>query len=90
MLNFLVWIVAGGLLGYLASRIARLYTSPGTLLNILAGAVGGFLSGLVVRSALAAFDPQMARLSLWALLSALSGASLLLVVVNLPVRGRVS
>jgi uncharacterized membrane protein YeaQ/YmgE (transglycosylase-associated protein family) len=58
------------------------------MLNVLAGVVGGFVSGLAIKSVLLALNPEMARLSVWALLSALAGASLLLVVVNLPVRGR--
>jgi len=88
MLNFVAWMVTGGLLGYAASRLVRGESAPDALLNILAGAVGGFLSGLVVKSVLAALDPA-APFSLLALAAALAGASLLLVVVNLPARGGV-
>ncbi len=61
----------------------------GTRFNIVVGIVGGFISGLVMTSVLFALDPQTAQFSVWALGSALSGASLLLVAINLPVRGRV-
>lgn len=88
MTEFMLWMAAGGVLGYAASRIARRFTSPGTLLNVLAGVVGGFMSGLVIKSALAAVNPEMARLGLWSLMAALAGASLLLVVVNLPARSQ--
>jgi uncharacterized membrane protein YeaQ/YmgE (transglycosylase-associated protein family) len=90
MLNFVAWIVAGGALGLLVSRLMAGNNVAGALVNVLAGTVGGFVSGLVVRSALAALDPEMARLSLWALVAALSGAALLLVVVNVPVRAPVT
>jgi uncharacterized membrane protein YeaQ/YmgE (transglycosylase-associated protein family) len=85
-LNFVAWVVGGGLLGYGVSRWQSGAKTPDALLNILAGVVGGFGSGLAIRAALYALDPQMARVSLWALLAALAGAGLLLVVVNLPVR----
>ncbi len=75
MLNFVAWISAGGLLGWLASRLVAGSLAPSILLNIMAGVVGGFVSGLVVQSVLSALDPQTAQFSLWALGSALSGAS---------------
>lgn len=90
MLNFVAWIVAGGVLGLLVSRVVAGTGVPGALVNVLAGTVGGFISGLLVRSALAALDPEMARLSLWAMVAALSGAGLLVAVVNLPVRAPVA
>jgi uncharacterized membrane protein YeaQ/YmgE (transglycosylase-associated protein family) len=89
MLNFVAWIVAGGVLGYAASRLMRGHTAPDAMLNILAGVVGGFVSGLVVKTVLFALVPAAAPFSLAALVSALSGAGLLLAVVNMPVRDRV-
>ena len=89
MLNFVAWISAGGLLGWLASRLVAGSLAPSILLNIMAGVVGGFVSGLVVQSVLSALDPRTAQFSLWALGSALSGAGLLLLVINLPVRARI-
>jgi uncharacterized membrane protein YeaQ/YmgE (transglycosylase-associated protein family) len=87
MLNFVAWIVAGGVLGYAASRLVRGHTAPGALLNILAGVVGGFVSGLVMKTVLFGLTPAAAHFSLVALVSALGGAALLLMVVNMPVRG---
>jgi uncharacterized membrane protein YeaQ/YmgE (transglycosylase-associated protein family) len=88
MLNFVAWIVAGGVLGAVASRVLPGNTPAGALLNVLAGVVGGFVGGLVVKSVLSALDPQAAQFSVWALVSAVTGASLLLALVNLPARGR--
>ena len=89
MMNFVAWIVAGGVLGYVASRLMQGHSAPGAMLNILAGVVGGFVSGLVVKTVLFALAPVAAPFSLAALVSALSGAGLLLAVVNMPLRGRV-
>ena len=86
MLNFVTWIVAGGALGLVVSRVLRGGGVADAMLNVLAGVVGGFVGGLVVRSLLALLDPEMAHLSMWALAAAVSGASLLLAVVNAPVR----
>jgi uncharacterized membrane protein YeaQ/YmgE (transglycosylase-associated protein family) len=86
VINFVAWVVAGGLLGYGVSRRLSGDKTPDALLNILAGVVGGFGSGLAIQAALYALDPRMTRVSLWALLSALAGAGLLLLVVNFPVR----
>jgi uncharacterized membrane protein YeaQ/YmgE (transglycosylase-associated protein family) len=85
MLNFIAWIVAGGALGLVVSRVVRGGMAD-AMLNVLAGVVGGFVGGLAVRSLLALLDPEMAHLSLWALAAAVTGASLLLAVVNVPVR----
>jgi uncharacterized membrane protein YeaQ/YmgE (transglycosylase-associated protein family) len=88
MLNFVAWIVAGGVLGYIAARLESSATAPATLLNVLAGVVGGFLSGLLVKSVLLALDLPTAHFSLQSLAAAISGAGLLLVALNVPVRSR--
>ena len=40
MINFLVWIILGGLLGWIASMIMRTDAQQGTFLNIIVGIVG--------------------------------------------------
>jgi uncharacterized membrane protein YeaQ/YmgE (transglycosylase-associated protein family) len=53
MINFLIWIILGGILGWIASMIMRTDASQGTFLNIIVGIVGAFVAGLVLTPLLA-------------------------------------
>ena len=46
MINFIVWIILGGILGWIASMIMRTDAQQGMFLNIIVGIVGAFLAGL--------------------------------------------
>lgn len=46
-MDFLVWIVLGGLAGWVASMIAGTNESQGLLGNIVVGIIGGLLGGFV-------------------------------------------
>jgi uncharacterized membrane protein YeaQ/YmgE (transglycosylase-associated protein family) len=48
LINFLVWIIVGGIIGWLASMIMRTNAQQGILLNIVVGIVGAFLAGLIL------------------------------------------
>ena len=48
LINFLVWIIVGGIIGWLASMIMRRDAQQGILLNIVVGIVGAFLAGLIL------------------------------------------
>ena len=45
MLNFIIWIIVGGVLGWLASLVMRTDAQQGTLLNIIVGIVGALVVG---------------------------------------------
>ena len=47
MINFLIWIVMGALIGWLASMVMGTDAQQGTLMNIVVGIVGAFLGGLL-------------------------------------------
>ena len=83
MINFVAWVVIGGVLGLVVSRLVRRDTTPGRLLNVMAGVVGAYLAGLASTPlfTLQVLPPQ--DVSLLALLAAVGGAGLLLMVVNL-------
>jgi uncharacterized membrane protein YeaQ/YmgE (transglycosylase-associated protein family) len=78
-MNLLLFIVLGGLAGWLASIIMKTDARQGILLNILVGIVGAFLGGLI-------FNLLGARgvtgFNLWSLLVALVGAVVLLAIVR--------
>jgi uncharacterized membrane protein YeaQ/YmgE (transglycosylase-associated protein family) len=44
MINFIVWIILGGVLGWIASMIMGTNAQQGTLMNIVVGIVGAFLA----------------------------------------------
>ena len=46
MINFILWIIVGGFVGWLASLIMN--THQGVLLDIIVGIVGAFVAGLVI------------------------------------------
>ncbi len=83
MLNFLSWLLVGGIIGWLASTITRTDAGQGTLLNIVVGVVGAFIAGLVLTPLLGIETINEGSVSLPAVIVSLLGAVLLLAVVNL-------
>jgi uncharacterized membrane protein YeaQ/YmgE (transglycosylase-associated protein family) len=82
MLNFVMWLMVGGIIGWLASTFLRSDAEQGTLLNVVVGVVGAFLAGLVLTPLLGIETISAGRFSLPALLVSLLGALVLLAVVN--------
>ena len=89
MLNFVMWIIVGGIIGWLASIVMRTDAQQGTLLNIVVGIVGAFLAGLVLTPLFGIGTINSGNFSLPALLISLLGAIILLAIVNLFRRGSV-
>ncbi len=48
MINFLVWIIVGGLAGWVASLIMKTDAEQGPLANIIIGMVGALIGGFIV------------------------------------------
>jgi uncharacterized membrane protein YeaQ/YmgE (transglycosylase-associated protein family) len=89
MINFIIWIIVGGIIGWLASLVMRTDAQQGTLLNIVVGIVGAFLAGLVLTPLFGVGTINSGNFSLGGLLISLLGAVILLAVVNLFRRGTV-
>jgi uncharacterized membrane protein YeaQ/YmgE (transglycosylase-associated protein family) len=89
MINFIVWIIVGGLLGWIASMIMRTDAQQGPLLNIIVGIVGAFLAGLILNPLIGGGNINSGDFSLSGLLVSLLGAVVLLAIVNLLRRGTV-
>ena len=83
MIGLLVWLVVGGIVGWLASMVMRTDAQQGVLLNIVVGIVGAFIGGLIFSRG----DINEAPLSVTAFLVSLVGAIILLGIVNLFRRG---
>ena len=55
-MGFLLWIIIGGIAGWIASMIMKTDAQQGVLLNILVGIVGGLVGGWVL--GLFGFQPE--------------------------------
>jgi len=86
MINFIVWLIVGALLGWLASQLMG--KREGLVLNIIVGIVGAFLAGLVLTPLLGIGTINQGNFSLPALLVSLVGAIALLAIVSFFQRGR--
>ena len=89
MINFIIWIIVGGLIGWIASMIMRTDAQQGALLNIIVGIVGAFLGGLLISPLIGGGSINQGDFSLSSLLVSLLGAIILLAIVNLFRRGTV-
>jgi len=83
MMGIIIWLVVGGVCGWLASMIMRTDAQQGVILNIVVGIVGAFLGGLIFSRG----NINSAPLDLTAFLVSLVGAVILLGIVNLIRRG---
>ena len=84
MIGIIVWLIVGGIVGWLASIVMRTNAQQGILLNIVVGIVGAFLAGLVVGG-----GSINEGITLTSFLVSLVGAIVLLAIVNLFRRGAV-
>ena len=86
MVNFLVWLIVGAVIGWVASSLMG--RREGLLLNIVVGIVGAFVAGIVLTPYFGISTINQNIFSLPALLVSLVGAVILLAVVNLFSRRR--
>lgn len=82
-MGLIIWLVIGGVIGWLASLIMRTDAQQGLLLNIVVGIVGAAIGGLLFSGG----NINNAPLTLETFLVSLLGAVVLLGVVNLVRRG---
>ena len=82
-MNLIIWLIVGGVIGWLASLIVRTDAQQGIILNVVVGIVGAVIAGLI-------FGVNMnAGITVESFLYALLGAVILLAIVNLVRRGSV-
>jgi uncharacterized membrane protein YeaQ/YmgE (transglycosylase-associated protein family) len=82
-MGLILWLVIGGVVGWLASIVMRTDAQQGIFLNIVVGIVGAFLGGLIF----AGGTINTSGLSVYTFLTSLVGAIILLAIVNLVRRG---
>jgi uncharacterized membrane protein YeaQ/YmgE (transglycosylase-associated protein family) len=88
-MNIIIWLVVGGLLGWVASLIMKTDSQQGILLNVVVGIVGALVAGLVLTPMLGQGTINSGDFSAMGLLVSLVGSIILLAMVNLFRRGAV-
>ena len=90
MINFILWLLFGALVGWLASIVMRTDAQQGALLNIVVGIIGAMLGGFLFNLlGLSGTNINNSNFSLSSLIVSFIGAVILLAIVNLVRRGRV-
>lgn len=88
-MNFIIWLIVGGVIGWLASLVMKTDGQQGIILNVVVGIVGAMLGGWLISPMLGAGTINQDNFSMPALFVSLLGAVILLGIVNLARRGSV-
>jgi uncharacterized membrane protein YeaQ/YmgE (transglycosylase-associated protein family) len=84
-MGIIMWLIVGGVIGWVASLIMRTDAQQGIILNVVVGIIGAFIAGLIFSHG----NINNAPLTLGTFLVSLIGAVILLGIVNLVRRGSV-
>ena len=88
-MGIIIWLIVGGIIGWVASMIMKTDGQQGIILNVVVGIVGSFLGGWLIAPMLGAGTFNSGDFSVMGLIASLIGAIILLAIVNLFRRGRV-
>ena len=86
-MNLILWLIAGAVIGWLASRIMGTSSQQGLLLDIVVGIVGAVLAGWFLTPLFGIGTINQNNFSIPALMVSLLGAIILLAIVKLFRRG---
>jgi uncharacterized membrane protein YeaQ/YmgE (transglycosylase-associated protein family) len=86
-MNFILWLIIGGILGWIASIIMHTNAQQGLFLNIVVGIIGARVAGFLLTPLFGIGTINQNSFSLPALFISLLGAIILLAIVNLFRRG---
>jgi uncharacterized membrane protein YeaQ/YmgE (transglycosylase-associated protein family) len=87
-MGIIIWLIVGGIVGWLASIIMKRDAQQGILLNIGVGIIGAFIGGWLIGPMLGAGSINDG-FSVMSFVVSLIGAVILLAIVNLFRRGSV-
>jgi uncharacterized membrane protein YeaQ/YmgE (transglycosylase-associated protein family) len=80
-MNFVIWLVVGGLIGWVASIVMR--HPEGVLMDVVVGIVGAVLAGFLLSPVFGVTTINQGSFSPASLLVSLLGSVILLAIVNL-------
>jgi uncharacterized membrane protein YeaQ/YmgE (transglycosylase-associated protein family) len=82
-MGVIIWLIVGGVVGWLASMVMRTDAQQGIILNVVVGIVGAFIASLI-------FGQNINDgITVTSFITSLVGAIILLAIVNLIRRGSV-
>lgn len=82
-MGIIIWLIVGGIVGWLASIIMRRDAQQGIILNVVVGIIGALIAGWLFGGGI------NQAITLWTFIWSLIGAVILLAILNLFTRGRV-
>jgi uncharacterized membrane protein YeaQ/YmgE (transglycosylase-associated protein family) len=85
--NLIVWLVVGGVIGWLASMLMKTNDQQGIFLNVAVGVVGALLGGWFISPLVGVGTINQNDFSLPALFVSFVGAAILPAIVSLFRRG---
>lgn len=86
-MSIIIWLIVGGIVGWLASIIMKTDGQQGILLNVVVGVIGALLGGWLLAPLFGTGTINQGDFSLSGLVVSLLGAVILLAIVNLIRRG---
>lgn len=85
-MNLIIWLIVGGVVGWLASIVMKTDGQQGLFLNVVVGLVGAFLAGWFVSPLVGVSTINAGNFSIGGVLVSFVGAVILLAIVNLARR----
>jgi len=86
-MSFIIWLIVGGIIGWVASMIMKTDAQQGMILNVVVGIIGALLGGWLLAPLLGTGTINQNDFSVAGLLVSLLGAIILLAIVNFVRRG---
>lgn len=82
-MNFIIWLVMGGVIGWLASIMMKTDGQQGIFLNVIVGIIGAMIGGWLLSPLMGVGTINQDNFSLPSLVVSFVGALILLAAVNL-------
>ncbi len=86
-MNILIWLIVGGVIGWLASILMGTNGQQGIVLNVVVGIIGAMIAGWLISPMVGVGTINQNNFSAPALLVSFGGAVVLLAAVSLLRRG---
>lgn len=86
-MNFILWLILGGVIGWLASIVMKTNDQQGVFLNVVVGLIGAVLGGWLISPLVGVGTINQNDFSLAAMFVSFIGAAILLAIVNLLRQG---
>jgi uncharacterized membrane protein YeaQ/YmgE (transglycosylase-associated protein family) len=87
-MGFILWLIIGGIIGWLASIVMNTNHKQGKFLNIIVGIVGAMIAGWILSPMLGIRTINQESFSLASMFVSFLGAVILLALVNLFRHGK--